>query len=167
MARVRIELTTPRFSVKYTSSLTRADAGGPRAAPRHTAERRRAADETPHHGPTPLATPRHAVYDQSWNVQHLCTPRITAHHACGMIPKPGVAGSIPAGGATSCLHRAISCSARLPTRLHNLCAPAQTTCVGLSLRGERPRCGGGLPTARLTLSSSVQLSVRSHRVPGV
>ena len=69
---------------------------------------------TPHHGPTRLSTAQHAARPEPWTVQHLCTRGTTARHAFLRFPKPGVAGSIPAGGTTSCLHMAISVSGVLP-----------------------------------------------------
>ena len=60
---------------------------------------RRLADKTPHHGPTPLSTLQHRDRPEPWTVQHLCARGSTPHHAFGRFPKPGVAGSIPAGGA--------------------------------------------------------------------
>jgi len=64
---------------------------------------RRNADKTPHHGPTRLTTTEHRGRPETWTVQHNRTRLTTTHHRCGMIPKPGVAGSIPAGGTTTFL----------------------------------------------------------------
>src|SRR5450759_1261795 len=71
------------------------------------ADCRRNADETPHHGPARLHTAQHEARPEPWIVQHLCVLSTTANHAFLMFPKPGVAGSIPAGGTSSYLHRAI------------------------------------------------------------
>jgi hypothetical protein len=67
---------------------------------------RRIADKTPHHGPSRLNTPQHERLAEPWTVQHSRVRMTTARHACRIIPKPGVAGSIPAGGTRS------PCSAR-------------------------------------------------------
>jgi hypothetical protein len=75
---------------------------------------RRTADKTPRHGPSRVTTAEHDARAEPWTVQHLCTPAVTHRHACRMIPKPGVAGSIPAGGTSSCLHRAIPRRRSLP-----------------------------------------------------
>jgi len=57
--------------------------------------------------PTQLSTVQHRARAEPWTVQHLCTRDSTPRHAFGMFPKPGVAGSIPAGGTTSCLQMCI------------------------------------------------------------
>jgi hypothetical protein len=60
---------------------------------------RHIADETPHHGPTRPSTIEHRPFPEPWTVQHLRVRLTTARHAFGGFPKPGVAGSSPAGGA--------------------------------------------------------------------
>ena len=62
--------------------------------------RRRAADGTPHHDPSRLDTTGYCTRAESRTVQHLCASGTTAGHAFRVFPKPGVAGSIPAGGTT-------------------------------------------------------------------
>ena len=47
--------------------------------------------------PTQLSMVQHRARAEPWTVQHLCTRDSTPRHAFGMFPKPGVAGSIPAG----------------------------------------------------------------------
>ena len=85
---------------------------------------RRNADKTPHHGPPRLRTVEHGGRVEPWTVQHFRERCSTRSHACRVFPKPGVAGSIPAGGTKSgCIWRFRfgplgpfpSESARLPT----------------------------------------------------
>jgi len=64
---------------------------------------RHTADKTPHHGPSRLSTTPHRDRAEPWTVQHNRAWLTTSLHDCRMIPKPGVAGSIPAGGTTTFL----------------------------------------------------------------
>ena len=64
---------------------------------------RQIADKTPHHSPTRLTTAEHRGRPEPRTVQHVCTLGTTTRHGFRMFPKPGVAGSIPAGGTTSFL----------------------------------------------------------------
>ena len=59
---------------------------------------RRIADETPHHRPSRANTAHHRGWAETWTVQHIRRREATDQHAFLMFPKPGVAGSIPAGG---------------------------------------------------------------------
>jgi hypothetical protein len=69
--------------------------------------RRRIADETPQHGPSPVSTTRHTAPAEPWTVQHLCTQRATTSHDFVVFPKPGVGCSIQPGDTTIPLLRAI------------------------------------------------------------
>ena len=70
---------------------------------------RRNADETPHHGARQLNTAQRPARTEPGTVRHLWARGTTFSHVFNVFPKPGVAGSIPAGGATSVLHWALSC----------------------------------------------------------
>ena len=69
---------------------------------------RRDADETARHSPTRLNTAQYRPRAEALTVQHLCAQAATPRHACRVFPKPGVAGSIPAGGTMLFLLRASS-----------------------------------------------------------
>jgi len=72
---------------------------------------RRNADETPHHGARQLNTAQRPARTEPGTVRHLWARGTTFSHVFNVFPKPGVAGSIPAGGATLMLHSALSCRA--------------------------------------------------------
>ena len=61
---------------------------------------RHSADKTPHHGLRRPSTARHWVGPEPWTAQHNRTRATTVSHAFLRFPKPGVAGSIPAEGAS-------------------------------------------------------------------
>jgi hypothetical protein len=65
----------------------------PRSGCRHFA------DKTPPHGSIRLGIREHRTLSKPCTVQHNRTRQATARHPFGGFPKPGVAGSIPAGGA--------------------------------------------------------------------
>jgi hypothetical protein len=67
---------------------------------------RQTADKTRHHGPSRAIIAQHRTSPEPWTVQHNRTRTTTTRHAFGRFPKPGVAGSIPAGGATFSLRTA-------------------------------------------------------------
>ena len=69
---------------------------------------RRVADKTCRHARTPPDTDKQPPPPEPWSVQHNRRRPTTARHAFGMFPKPGVAGSIPAGGTKN------ACSGRFP-----------------------------------------------------
>jgi len=64
-------------------------------------------DETPPLSPTRPSTRQHRVSPEPGLVQHYRARASTARHAFLTFPKPGVAGSIPAGGTTFLPHRAL------------------------------------------------------------
>jgi hypothetical protein len=82
--------------------------------------RRHPADETPHHSPPRLGTTQHRDGPETWIVWHNRTRQLMHRHGWRVIPKPGVAGSIPAGGTSSCLQTGVvsclPCSGLLPNR---------------------------------------------------
>ena len=59
---------------------------------------RRDADETAHYGSTRLSMAGHVARAKPWTVQHFRAYSTIGSHACMVFPKPGAAGSIPAGG---------------------------------------------------------------------
>ena len=69
---------------------------------------RQLAVETHPHAPTRVSTGQHEESPEAWTVQHYRARATTARHAFGRFPKPGVAGSISAEGATFVLHMANS-----------------------------------------------------------
>jgi hypothetical protein len=103
---------------------------------------RQAADETAPHVPTRASTGQHGVSLEPWTVQHYRARDATDRHTFLRFPKPGVAGSIPAEGATFVLHMATSAtpigvlSAELPPHADIL----PTGTVG-TIRGARLRTG--------------------------
>ena len=103
---------------------------------------RRNADETPHHGARQLNTAQRPARTEPGTVRHLWARGTTFSHVFNVFPKPGVAGSIPAGGATLMLHSALSCRAVRQDRRHIADAGRPPLAAGrsfLSHRGRRRR----------------------------
>jgi len=150
---------------------TRPSEGG-RGARRHRrlpggwASCRRDSDKTPRHGPLRLGTTPYRTRAETWTVQHKGTLTTACRHACRVFPIPGVAGSIPAGGTSSCLLRAILCRPRTCPELPCVTAEAALAVPALSrwttLRGWAIEEGRTSCSSSWESWSSATGSARAH-----
>ena len=117
---------------------------------------RRIADETPHHGRTWPSIAEDCDLAEPRTVQHNRTQRTTRRHACCVFPKPGVAGSIPAGGTTSACMWRFAFRALGPFPCES--AELPTFCRRATVRlGETSRVWSGLDVANASRPRSLFL----------